>query len=129
MKRNQEKGDRFGSLAAGVLIKCLLFAYILTALFLALLAFLVDRAGLGEKAVSAAITAIYVAATFLAGFLAGKRLENRKFLWGLLEGLAYFCILAAVSFLWGSGEPDAGRGLLTTLILCLAGGMLGGMLG
>jgi putative membrane protein (TIGR04086 family) len=123
------KREGMGGAVPRVLGISLLFAYVLTALLLALLALLVYKAGIGEKFVSAAITVIYVAATFLAGFLAGKGLGSRKFLWGLLEGFAYFCILAAASCLWGSREAGVGNGLFTTLALCCGGGMLGGMLG
>lgn len=111
------------------LLRSLAFAYLLTGVLLILLAFLLYRAGLGEKTVSIAITAIYVAATFLAGFTAGRKLQNRKFLWGLLEGLAYFAVLAVVSLLLGEEGREAGNSFLTTLVLCGAGGMLGGMLG
>ncbi len=110
------------------LLKILLASYILTALLLALLSFLLYRVGLNEKIVSAVLTAIYVIAPFFAGFLAGKKLQSRKFLWGLVEGCAYFAILLLVSILVGTEGREAGNSFLTTLVLCGAGGMLGGML-
>lgn len=110
------------------LLKSLLFSYILTAAFLALLSFFLYKLGLGEKAVSAAIIVIYVAATFFAGFLAGKKLGSRKFLWGLLEGSAYFLILALISLVLGKEGITVGKTFFTTFALCAGGGMLGGML-
>ncbi len=118
-----------GGIPIVFLLKCLLFSYILTGTLLALLSFFLYKMGLGEKIVSAAIIVIYVAATFFAGFMAGKRMENRKFLWGLLEGCAYFAILALISLVAGEAGAEAGRPFLTTFVLCAAGGMLGGMLG
>lgn len=110
------------------LLKSLLFSYILTAAFLALLSFFLYKLELGEKAVSVAIIVIYVAATFFAGFLAGKKLGSRKFLWGLLEGSAYFLILALISLVLGKEGITVGKTFFTTFTLCAGGGMLGGML-
>lgn len=110
------------------LLKCLLFSYILTAAFLLLLAFLLYKLGLSEKIVSIAIIGIYVIATFFAGMVAGKRMQNRKFLWGLLMGSAYFIVLLLVSLLVNHSAGELGNSFFTTLVLCAGGGMLGGML-
>lgn len=110
------------------LMKCLLISYIMTAVLLAVLALLLYKMGLGEKAVSGAIIVIYVAATFFGGFLAGKKTQNRRFLWGFIVGAAYFGILTAVSLCFGQEGFQAGKSFFTTLILCAGGGMLGGML-
>lgn len=110
------------------LLKTLLFSYILTGILLALLAFLLFKMGLGEKAVTIAIIVIYVAATFFGGFMAGKKLKSRKFLWGLVLGAAYFLVLSALSLSVGEEGLQIGNSFLTTLVLCAGGGMLGGML-
>lgn len=110
------------------LLKSLLFSYILTGVLLALLAFALYRFGLGERTVSIAIIVIYVLATLLGGFAAGKRMKSRRFLWGLLMGGAYFLILAVMSFAVGKGDMQVGSSFFTTLVLCAGGGMLGGML-
>nr|WP_318683352.1 TIGR04086 family membrane protein [uncultured Acetatifactor sp.] len=110
------------------LLKCLLFSYILTAALLLLLAFLLYKAGLTEKIVSIAIIAIYVGATFFAGLLAGKKMQSRRFLWGLLMGSAYFLVLVLVSLAVNHSVGEFTDSFLTTLVLCAAGGMLGGMM-
>ena len=123
-----EKSSKVGGISAAFLLKCLLFSYILTGVFLALLSFLLYKLGLGEKIVAIAIIGIYVAATFFAGFMAGKRMQSRKFLWGLLEGVAYFLILAVISAFAGEEGVTFGKSFFTTFALCAGGGMLGGML-
>ncbi len=123
-----EKTKTLGDLPILFLLKTLLFSYILTGALLALLAFLLYKVGLTEKIVSIVIIAIYVAATFFAGFMAGKKLKNRKFLWGLLMGSAYFLVLAGISLVLGKPAGQLGDSVVTTLVLCAAGGMLGGML-
>lgn len=110
------------------LLKSLLFSYILTAACLLLLAFLLYKLGLTEKVVSIAIIVIYVIATFFAGFVTGKKMQNRKFLWGLLMGGLYFLVLLVVSLLANGNMGEIGNSFFTTMILCAAGGMLGGML-
>lgn len=123
-----EQTTNQGSIPVLFLLKTLLFSYILTGALLALLAFLLYKVGLTESIVAIVIIAIYVAATFFAGFVAGKRLRNRKFLWGLLMGSAYFIVLAGISMALGEPAGQLGDSTVTTLVLCAAGGTLGGML-
>ncbi|MCI9218709.1 MAG: TIGR04086 family membrane protein [Lachnospiraceae bacterium] len=125
-QRNRNQGT--GEVPVAFLLKSLLFSYILTGVMLALLAFLLYRFGLGERAVSIAIIVIYVVATLFSGFMAGKRIKSRRFLWGLVMGGAYFLVLAVVSLIAGKGDVQIGSSFFTTLALCAGGGMLGGML-
>lgn len=124
-----EKGNVEQRVPILFLLKCLLFSYILTAALLLLLAFLLYKLGLTEQIVTVAIISIYVIATFFAGFFVGKRMQNKKFMWGLLIGIVYFLILLLVSLIVNSSPGEIGNSFGTTLILCAAGGMLGGMLG
>ncbi|MBP3459283.1 MAG: TIGR04086 family membrane protein [Lachnospiraceae bacterium] len=111
-----------------VMLGLLVFAYVLTGALLLGLAFLLYKFRLDEKIVNIAVIVIYVLVTFLTGFLAGKKLKVRKFLWGFLLGAGYFVILAVVSMIAGQQETVVGSHLLTTFMLCAGGGMLGGML-
>ena len=104
-----EQKSNAGEFPIFFLLKTLLFSYIFTGVLLALLAFLLYKMGLGEKTVTIAIIFIYVAATFFGGFMAGKKLKNRKFLWGLVMGAAYFLVLAAVSLSAGESGLQMGR--------------------
>lgn len=109
------------------LLKCLLCSYIITVGLLLLLALLLYRFQLKENVVSIAIIMIYIIATFVAGFIAGKRMQNKKFLWGLFVGAVYFVILLIISLLVNHTVKDVSTNLLTTLVLCAGSGMLGGM--
>lgn len=128
MMERTERNQGMEGIPVVFLCKSLLFSYILTGVMLALLAFLLYRFGLSEKVVSGAVIVIYVAATLFAGFVTGKRIGNRRFLWGLLMGCAYFLILMLVSLIAGKGSVEIGNSFFTTLALCAGGGMLGGML-
>lgn len=123
-----ERGYKEEKVPVIFLLKCLVFSYILTAMLLLLLSFLLYKLGLTETIVSIAIIFIYVISTFFAGFMTGKKMQNRKFLWGLLIGGAYFVVLLLVSLLVNHSAGELGNSFLTTLALCTGGGMMGGML-
>ncbi len=108
--------------------KCMLTAYILTAGLLLLLAFMLYRFGLSEKVVSICIIAIYIAVTFLAGLIAGKKAVRRRFLWGLAMGITYYAILVIVSLIVNRGAEAVAGNMLTVFFLCAGSGMMGGML-
>ncbi|HKM35643.1 MAG TPA: TIGR04086 family membrane protein [Lachnospiraceae bacterium] len=110
------------------LLKCLLFSYILTGGMLMLLALLVYRFSLSEKIVSVAIIAIYIGATFFAGFVTGKKLMSKKFLWGLVMGSMYFFVLVILSIAINHSFKDVASNFFTVMVMCAGSGMLGGML-
>ncbi|MBD5550910.1 MAG: TIGR04086 family membrane protein [Lachnospiraceae bacterium] len=109
-------------------LKCLLFSYILTGGLLLLLALLLYKLHLSEKAVNAAIILIYVAASFFAGFVTGKKTGTKKFFWGAAMGALYFAILFVISAVVNRSFPQLSSDFTTTMLLCVGGGMLGGML-
>ena len=109
-------------------LKCLLFSYILTGGFLLLLAFLLYRLHLSEKVVNVCMILIYVATSFFDGFITGKRKRTRKFFWGAVMGALYFAVLFVISAVVNHGFPQLSSDFTTTVLLCVGGGMLGGML-
>ncbi len=109
------------------LLKTLLISYILTGALLLLLALFVYRFRLSEKTVSLVIIGIYIGITFFAGFITGKKLKTKKFLWGLIMGIAYFVVLAILSFVVNHSLGDMGSNVFSVLVMCAGSGMLGGM--
>lgn len=110
------------------LLLYLLCAYIVTAVILILLAFLLYKMNLSEKVISVSIIITYAVSCFLAGFLAGKKLKQKKYMWGLLMGIAYYFILFVISVAVNGSFTEVADSMFTSLILCVGGGMLGGML-
>ena len=109
------------------MLKSLLCAYVVTGIFLAALALLLYKAGLGEEMVTGGILLIYVISSFSGGFVMGKLTGNRKFLWGMLTGILYFVLLFVITLgMYRFVETDIVN-LFTTFLLCAGGGMLGGM--
>ena len=121
-----EKGKAYQD-AAVRMIKALLASYIVTGLLLLVLALLLYKLRLSESAVNVGIIAVYVVSCFLGGFLEGKMMKTRKFLWGSVCGLLYFTILAVISLAVNQRCSGGSSHFVTTLALCLAGGTLGGM--
>ena len=110
------------------LLKILAFSYVLTVVCLMLLALFLYKFRLGEMVVNVGVILIYILACFLSGFICGKGMERRKFLWGFLVGLGYFAILVFVSWIFNEQTGQLGADFLSTLFLCSCSGMLGGML-
>ena len=108
-------------------LKFLLVSFLFSVTLLFLLAFLLFKFHLSDTLISAAVVVIYVLSNFLAGFLAGKTMGRQKYLWGLVLGGGYFCVLWLVSSLCGQSPEEIGHGFAMTMFLCLASGMLGGM--
>lgn len=111
------------------LIADLICMYIITGLGLVLLAVLLEKMQQGETFVKVGIVIVYILSGFVGGLIAGKKMKTCKFLWGILMGAAYFVILFAVSVGINGGLPQDLIHTATTLVICMAAGMLGGMLG
>lgn len=110
------------------MLKALIISFVVTALLLLLLALLLYKLELKEGMVTAGIAAIYIISCFVGGFSAGKSIRERKFLWGLCVGACYFLMLLGVSAILSPGAMTGGDYIVTTVLLCVGGGMLGGML-
>ena len=108
-------------------LKGLLVAYIVSGVFIVVLAFLLYRFSLPKQAIGAGIILIYIVSTFLGGLLLGKNMKVKKYLWGLVLGMGYFVILAVVSLVVKGGFPNFSGNFFLTMILCSGSGMLGGM--
>lgn len=123
MKQSTEKGNQVMQI-----MKALLASYIVTGILLFILTFLLYKFEWDEQMVTAGIIVIYVVSSFVGGFILGKLRKSRKFLWGLIMGLLYFVLLFLISFGVYRSFSGNGTNLITTLLLCAGGGMLGGML-
>ncbi len=113
---------------AGWILKSLLLSYALTGALLLVLAMLLYKLDMDEKAVSAGIIAIYITATLIGGLAIGKMAKTRKFLWGLILGILYFALLILITIGVYRTLDGAAASLVTTFFLCAGGGTIGGMI-
>lgn len=108
-------------------LKSLLAAYVVTGILLLLLTILLYKFELGEQKVTAGIVITYVISSFVGGFLLGKWMKERKFIWGLTLGILYFGLLLLVSLVVYRTLGENGANILAAFLLCAGGGMFGGM--
>ena len=126
-KRRETERKADGRISVDML-KALLFSFIMTGILLLILTLLLYKAGLSEENINAGIILTYVISTFSGGFVIGKLIGVKKFLWGLLLGVLYFVLLMLISLgIYHSLQSDVVN-LVTTFLLCAGGGMLGGMI-
>lgn len=111
-----------------VVLKSLMISYVVTGILLLILAALLFKLELDEGKVTIGIIAIYIISSFLGGWIAGKGVESKKFMWGLVVGCAYFVMLTVISLLANQSLQAQPWQLITTFLMCMGGGMLGGML-
>lgn len=107
-------------------LKSLLASYVLTGVLLLILAGLLYKFDLDEKKISIGIIVIYVMATVFGGFVLGKCVKLKRFMWGFVLGFLYFAFLLIVTLLIYRNLENGE--ILTSFLLCIGGGMLGGML-
>ena len=119
-------GNIFGSLKS--IGKILLVMYGITAVLLFLLALLVQKLQWGHEIIAAGISLVYGLSCFAGGFVTGKVQRNKKFLWGILIGFVYLIVMLVVTLAVKNGFQDKVSAFVINLLLCVGGGMLGGML-
>lgn len=102
--------------------------FAVSGILLLILALLLYQLEPGAAVIKVGIVVIYVIAGLLGGILLGKIMRQQKFLWGLVAGILYFVILFLVSAIVKGGFEMEPSRVFTTLILCGASGMAGGMI-
>jgi putative membrane protein (TIGR04086 family) len=113
---------------AKVLAVVLFIMFIISGLLLLLLALLLYRLELSEAVVKVAVIIIYIVTGMSGGILMGKKIRDKKFLWGFLAGTVYFGILFVVSLAVKGGTGIEPVKMVTTWVLCACAGTAGGMI-
>lgn len=106
-------------------LKALLGGYVISGILILLLSLILCKLGLSEIKVEFGIMIIYALSTLGGGFIIGKYMKVRKYLWGLVIGLCYFIILMLLTLLIYRTLSDAS--IVNNLIICASCGALGGM--
>ncbi|MBT9776391.1 TIGR04086 family membrane protein [Clostridium sp. MCC353] len=111
-----------------VVLRSLLFSYLLTGILLVVSAFALYKLRLKESQVVIAVNAIYIITCLFGGFLMGKGIRQRRFFWGFILGALYFLVLFLVSMVMGKGLNGNITQIGTTLAICALSGTVGGMM-
>lgn len=105
-----------------------LISSVITVIMLLLFALVIWKTELSDMISRAGITIIYILSAGTGGFLLGKRIREKKFLWGFLTGLLFFMILFFLTVLTEGFSGHFDNSIVTTFIVCLLSGTLGGMI-
>ena len=105
-----------------------LIAYAITAIAFLAYALLVTYTNMSEQSLPMVVAITTLLSVMVAGFDAAKGAPSRGWLWGMAAGFVYVLIMAIVMVTLLPTFSVDGRTLLTILI-GIAGGGLGGMLG
>lgn len=119
----QEKKKKLGKMLA---ITVMLMIAV-SAMLLFILSIVMYKMALGRNVAEIVIILVYVIVGVIGGFLMGRYMRERRFLWGLAAGAAYFFVLLAISLAVGGGQMKDMMQMFITMILCLASSMIGGM--
>lgn len=110
------------------ILKMTICMYATTVILLLLLTFIFYKAQISNSKIIIGIVAIYFLSTFVGGYIFGKVMENKKYLYGLSIGAIYFVLLFIVSAIVSKNFSPVSGSTLGALISCLAGGTFGGMI-
>ena len=117
-----------GRIPLFTILKVLIASYLITVVFLLILAALMYKMELGESIVDGGIVITYILSCFLGGFIMGKVQKTRKFIWGMIMGILYYAVLLAAAILMKQNDTPVFGNALTSMVMCVASGMLGGMM-
>ena len=109
------------------MVKFLCIAFIITMLFLVILAFLLWKFEAGDNIINGGIIFSYIFSCFIGGMLFAGEKKEKCFLWGALLGLIYYAVVAGISMALNRQIFVAIPGMLSVFFLCVLGGMMGGM--
>ena len=108
--------------------KILLMMFVVTALLLFVLAFLVQKLGWQNNAIFIGIIVVYCISCFLGGFFIGKVQRSKKFIWGILISLMYIIVMLILTMIIKQEFTATMSKFVTNLLWCVGSGMFGGML-
>lgn len=103
-------------------------ATILTGIFLLLAAFILLKSGGSKTMVTALIIAANCIPVFIAGFFLGKKVEEKRFIWGFIAAAICFLIYLLFAMIYDKNAELSIGNYVRTFLLMAGGGMLGGML-
>ena len=109
-------------------LKVLALAYVLTTLLMLLSAFLMYKLKLSSEQSRLFVMVIYGVTTIISGLIYGKIKGNKRLLNGAFMGLMYFAVLLLLSFIINRGFSDTVQENIISLIICVAGGSIGGII-
>jgi putative membrane protein (TIGR04086 family) len=119
----EDKKSQIKMLVTGVLI-----GYAITCIVFLGYSLLITFTDMSEKNLPVVVAVTTLLSVMVAGFDAARGAMNRGWLWGMAAGLVYVIVLLVIMMSALRGFAIDGR-TVTLMVLSVAGGGLGGVLG
>ncbi len=119
----ENKTSQVSALVSGIAA-----AYAITCIVFIGYSLLITYSSFSDSSMPMVVTLTSLASVIVAGFDAAKGAESKGWLWGIIAGVIYAVILAAIGFWVNKGFTFDSR-TITLLVLSVAGGGLGGVIG
>ena len=110
------------------MLKSVVVAYVLTAILLLVLSFIMYKAKISMAGANSGILVTYVLSCLVGGFIFSGSLSEKKYLGGGVMGVVYFVVVYIVSAVWNQSVAAQMPGMLTAFLICVFSGMFGGMI-
>lgn len=110
------------------IIKVVLITYVITGILLVLLALGLYKMQLSKSQINIGIIMVYAISTIAGGYIIGKKKMHKRLLWGLVIGLTYFLVLSFIAFIVHKGLYANGASALKAAVVCILGGIAGGVI-
>ncbi len=108
--------------------KAILISYILSAIALVVLAFIMYKSGLTKSQVEIGVKVIYFISAFIAGLVIALKEKRRRLFWGMAMGVVYMAIIIIISLIVNKGNVENIVGMLVNVAICVAGGGIGALI-
>ncbi len=112
----------------GCVLLGLFVSYVVTVIGILFLAWGLFQWEFSSGTVEIGIIVLYVLSCLFGGMIAGKKVGNKKFFWGLMLGVCYFLVLVVLSLTGEQGIASGFKEIILPGFICLFSGMLGGIL-
>lgn len=111
------------------IIKCVAIAYAITIIIFIAYAIILTYTEFTEKQIPIVVIITIIISVMVAGYDSAKSANSKGWLWGMTAGLIYAVILIIIGVLSTKGNIEIEFSTIVMLIMSIAGGGLGGMIG
>ena len=108
------------------MMKSLIAGYVITLLLLGLLAYIMRKFILDEKAVDNIIFGIYMAGSFTGAMLSAWMIKKRRVVTGIIYGAVYITVLVVIAAIMKKQAPDNSDNIAMSVAACVSAGAFGG---
>ena len=102
-------------------------SFIVSFMLLLIFAMIMYASDVSNNVVGVMVVITYFVSTLIGGFYVGSRVNEKKFMWGIILGIVYFVLLMIVSVISNKGDVALDISILIALVVSSIGGMVGGM--